>query len=220
MRRRSRGRVDLSGPVRAGLPGRRTNLPGVEVGPTLAARTHADAISMNAIIATEGTPKGSYGRREMTAHLRRQVTSSRMTPPTGSRKPWAGTGSAAVRGCAPRSRPRRSGRGPAEPGLHRTGAEPGLGRRLHLLPHLGRVRARRVRRRRVRPADVAWHAATDKRSELVLARHWRALRHRPTGTLESPAPNEARLVTTRGRWTGTGLRRPSCSSSRRWRRRR
>ena len=33
------------------------------------------------------------------------------------------------------------------------GAEPGLGHRLHLRPHLGRVRLRRVHPRRVRPAD-------------------------------------------------------------------
>jgi transposase InsO family protein len=38
----------------------------------VAARTHADAIVMNAIISTAGTPEGLYGRRKMTAHLRRQ----------------------------------------------------------------------------------------------------------------------------------------------------
>ena len=41
-------------------------------GRPVSARAHADAIVMDAIIATEGTPEGLYGRRKMTAHLRRQ----------------------------------------------------------------------------------------------------------------------------------------------------
>jgi hypothetical protein len=41
-------------------------------GRPVAARTHADAVVMDAIIATAGTPEGLYGRRKMTAHLRRQ----------------------------------------------------------------------------------------------------------------------------------------------------
>src|SRR6476660_6596797 len=38
----------------------------------VAARTLSDAAIMNAILATDGTPEGLYGRRKMTHHLRRQ----------------------------------------------------------------------------------------------------------------------------------------------------
>lgn len=36
------------------------------------ARTITDAGLTNALLATVGTPEGIYGRRKMTAHLRRQ----------------------------------------------------------------------------------------------------------------------------------------------------
>ncbi len=36
-----------------------------------AARTMSDAVVTDAILATEGTPEGLYGRRKMTHHLRR-----------------------------------------------------------------------------------------------------------------------------------------------------
>ena len=44
---------------------RQTNRP-------IAARTVTDAVVVDALLATAGTPEGLYGRRKMTAHLRRQ----------------------------------------------------------------------------------------------------------------------------------------------------
>ena len=43
-----------------------------KTGHRVAARTLTDAVVMDAIIATAGTPEGLYGRRKMTAYLRRQ----------------------------------------------------------------------------------------------------------------------------------------------------
>ena len=43
-----------------------------KAGHRVAARTLTDAILMDGIIATAGTPEGLYGRRKMTAYLRRQ----------------------------------------------------------------------------------------------------------------------------------------------------
>lgn len=40
-------------------------------GRPVASRTLADAVVMDAIIATAGTPEGLYGRRKMSAYLRR-----------------------------------------------------------------------------------------------------------------------------------------------------
>jgi hypothetical protein len=48
---------------------------------------------------------------------------------------------------------RTPGRGPDGPRLHRTGTQHPVGCGLHLLPDLGRVRLRRVRRRRLRPTN-------------------------------------------------------------------
>ena len=48
---------------------------------------------------------------------------------------------------------RRPGRRPAGPATSPRRPQPGLGRRLHLLPDLGRVRLRRLHRRRLRPTD-------------------------------------------------------------------
>ena len=38
----------------------------------IATRTVTDAVIIDALVATRGTPEGLYGRRKMTAHLRRQ----------------------------------------------------------------------------------------------------------------------------------------------------
>ena len=43
-----------------------------KAGHRVAARTYSDAVLMDAIVATAGTPEGLYGRRKMTAYLRRQ----------------------------------------------------------------------------------------------------------------------------------------------------
>ena len=124
-------------------------------GRPVAARTHADAVVMDAIIATAGTPEGLYGRRKMTAHLRRQGhpvsydTTDRLMKTLGRNGIRRGK---AVRTTIPAKDGARAG-----DLLNREftapGTEPGLGGRLHLLPHLGGVRLRRVRRRRLRPTD-------------------------------------------------------------------
>lgn len=38
----------------------------------VATRTVTDAVVVDALLATKGTPEGLYGRRKMTAHLRRK----------------------------------------------------------------------------------------------------------------------------------------------------
>ena len=55
----------------AGLQGRRADLPGRRRGRSPADRTVFDAVIIDAILATAGTPEELYGRRKMTHHLRR-----------------------------------------------------------------------------------------------------------------------------------------------------
>ena len=43
-----------------------------QANPVVATRTVTDAVIVDALIATRGTPEGLYGRRKMTAYLRRQ----------------------------------------------------------------------------------------------------------------------------------------------------
>src|SRR5215203_1833123 len=75
-----------------------------------AARTVTDAVVMDAIIATAGTPEGLYGRRKMTHYLRlicaATATRWHSAPSTGSWLIWVGAGSAAAKESGPRSRPR------------------------------------------------------------------------------------------------------------------
>ena len=47
------------------------------------ARTRSDAAVMDALLATVGTPEGLYGRRKMTALLRRRGLTCHTTPSTG-----------------------------------------------------------------------------------------------------------------------------------------
>ena len=118
-----------------------------------APRTISDAVLTDAILATEGTPEGLYGRRKMTHHLRRaghQVafcTVDRLMADLGRNGIRRGKG---VRTTVPAKDADRAG-GPAQPAVPGPGAQPGLGGRLHLLPHLGRFRLRRLHRRRLRP---------------------------------------------------------------------
>ena len=46
----------------------------------VAARTVTDARVIDALLATQGTPEGLYGRRKMTHYLRRQGQRSRSAP--------------------------------------------------------------------------------------------------------------------------------------------
>ena len=39
----------------------------------VAARSYSDAVIIDALLATQGTPESLYGRRKMTRHLRRQA---------------------------------------------------------------------------------------------------------------------------------------------------
>jgi hypothetical protein len=81
-RRGPRGRVDLPGPARAGLPDRRADLPGLErTGRPVAAGRSATRWSRTQVrdlawtVDHNGrrqlTPEGLYGRRKMTALVRR-----------------------------------------------------------------------------------------------------------------------------------------------------
>ena len=98
----------------------------------------------------------------------------------GDAHAWVSAGSAGPRACGPRSRPRTAG-GPVTCSTGTSpppAPEPGLGHRLHLRAHLGRVRLRRVHRRRFAQRIVGWHAATTKDTDLVLTPLRMALWHR------------------------------------------
>ena len=91
-RRGPRGRVDLPSAHRARLPGRRTDLPGLEK----PARWSLPALVSDAVVdrrAARGpppTPEGLYGRRKMTHYLRRHGHPTwRFAPCTGSWAIWA-----------------------------------------------------------------------------------------------------------------------------------
>ena len=123
--------------------------------PTPADRTVRDAVIIDALLGTSGTPEGLYGRRKMTHHLRR----SGHPGPVLHHRP-ADDRAGDERGVSRQRRAdhdpgqgRTPGRGPAQPGLHRHGPQHRLDRGLHVLPDVGGVRLRRLRRRRVRPAD-------------------------------------------------------------------
>ena len=92
----------------------------------IATRTLSDAVLIDALLATQGTPEGLYGRRKMTHWLRRQghevafCTVDRLMRRPGPE-----------RGPPRQERPhhdpgqgRPPGRGPAGPRLHRTGTQP------------------------------------------------------------------------------------------------
>jgi hypothetical protein len=73
------GRVDLPGPARAGRAGRRQDLPGLEAArPPARGRTIFDAVVTDALRAARmipdgrPTPESLYGRRKLTALLRRR----------------------------------------------------------------------------------------------------------------------------------------------------
>ena len=102
------------------------------------ARTVSDAHLTDALRATVGTPEGMYGRRKMTAYLRRQghrvagCTVDRLMRDEGL------FGVIRAVRTAPPSQPRASvaERRSARSRLHRGRAEPQVGHRLHLHPHL------------------------------------------------------------------------------------
>ena len=149
-----RGRVDLQSAHRARLPGCRADLPFLaERSSRIAARTVSDAVVVDALLATRNTPEALYGRRKMTHLLRRRglnvafCTVDRLMRDlamSGVRRGQAAADHDPDQGRAPR-------RGPAGPQLHRCRTQPGMGRRLHLRAHLGRVRLCRLHRRRLRP---------------------------------------------------------------------
>ena len=78
-RRGPRRRVDLRCPSQCGLSGRGGDLPQLEAGRP-ADRTVSAAVVIDALLASHDTPQGRYGRRKMTALLRRRgLTVSRHT---------------------------------------------------------------------------------------------------------------------------------------------
>ena len=109
------------------------------------ARAIADAGLTDALRATVGTPEGMYGRRKMTAYLRRQghrvaaCTVDRLMRDEGPLR-------CGQRPQTPHHHPWRqgfsSGTGSARPRLHRRGTQPEVGHRLHLHPDVVRVRLR------------------------------------------------------------------------------
>lgn len=136
----------------------------------VAARTVSDAVVMDAILATEGTPEGLYGRRKMTHHLRREghavafCTVDRLMRELGRVGVRRGRG---VRTTVPGKDGRRAG-----DLLDRDFTAPAPNRRwvadfTYCRTWAGFVYvafvvdcfAQRI---------IGWHAATDKRTELVL----------------------------------------------------
>ena len=101
-------------------------------------------------------PNRLYGLRKMTAAVRR--TSLPVTSRGAvhrAMKTWGLQGirrGSAVRTTIPAKDGVRAG-DLLNRGVRRAGAQPHLGRGLHLSPHMGRVRICRVHRGRVRPAD-------------------------------------------------------------------
>jgi transposase InsO family protein len=140
-------------------------------GRPVAARTYADAAVMDAIIATAGTPEGLYGRRKMTAHLRRlghevsYDTTDRLMKTLGRNGVRRGR---AVRTTIPAKDGTRAGdllnRDFTAPAPNRVWVADFTYCRTWAgfvyVAFVVDVFAQRI---------VAWHAATDKRTELVLA---------------------------------------------------
>ena len=138
--------------------------------PAPSARTASDAAVMNVLIGVQGTPEGLYGRRKMTHYLRRQghrvafCTVDRLMRHLGMSGARRGKG---VRTTIPRKDASR-----AEDLLHRdfTAAAPNsrwvagftycrTWAGFVYVAFVVDVFAQRI---------VAWHAATDKRTDLVL----------------------------------------------------
>jgi transposase InsO family protein len=136
----------------------------------VAARTVSDALVMDALLATRGTPEGLYGRRKMTHHLRRQglevafCTVDRLMRDLGLNGVRRGTG---TRTTIPAKDSHRS-----EDLLRRDFTAPAPNTRwvadftycrtwagFVYVAFVVDVFAQRI---------VGWHAATDKRTDLVL----------------------------------------------------
>jgi putative transposase len=140
-------------------------------GRPVAARTHTDAIIMDAIIATVGTPEALYRRRKMTAWLRPQGhqlsydTTDRLMKALGRNGARRGK---AVRTTVPRKDGHRAGdllnRDFTAPAPNRVWVTDFTYCRTWAgfvyVAFIVDVFAQRI---------VAWHAATDKRTDLVLA---------------------------------------------------
>ncbi len=136
----------------------------------VAARTVSDAVVMDALLATRGAPEGLYGRRKMTHHLRRQglavafCTVDRLMRDLGLNGVRRGKG---IRTTVPAKDAHRAG-----DLLHRNFTAPAPTTRwvadftycrtwagFVYVAFVVDVFAQRI---------VGWHAATDKRTDLVL----------------------------------------------------
>jgi transposase InsO family protein len=136
----------------------------------VAARTVSDAVVMDALLATRGAPEGLYGRRKMTHHLRRQglqvafCTVDRLMRDLGLNGVRRGKG---IRTTVPAKDAHRAG-----DLLHRNFTAPAPNTRwvadftycrtwagFVYVAFVVDVFAQRI---------VGWHAATDKRTDLVL----------------------------------------------------
>ena len=189
--RGSRGRVDLSGPARAGLPDRRADLPVLEAGQPPGRGPHRERRGGHRRAARgPGHPRGAL----------RSPQDDPLAAPPGPRgrvlhrrPPDARPGH--ERGPARQGRPdhdpgqgRAPRRGPAGPRLHRTGTQPRwvadftycrTWAGFVYVAFIVDVFAQRI---------VGWHAATDRRTDLVLTPLRIALWDRDRqGTPSSPA---------------------------------
>lgn len=165
---RSCGRVDLPGPDRTGLSDRRTTYRAWSCEQQqVAARTFTDALVMDKVrdlvwtVDADGalagvrrlTHEGLYGRRKMTKLVQRTMPEASPGAVDRAMKALGLKGIRRSKGVRT-TIPGKDGTGAGDL-LNRdfTAAAPNVGDGLHLLPELGRLRLRRVHRRRVRPED-------------------------------------------------------------------
>jgi putative transposase len=139
-------------------------------GRPIAARTVSDAVLLDALLATRGTPESLYGRRKMTHHLRRQGLSAAFCTVDRLMRDLGMSGVRRGRGVRTTVRGRDGQR--ADDLLNRDFTAPAPNRRwvadftycrswagFVYVAFVVDVFSQRI---------VGWHAATDRRTELVL----------------------------------------------------
>ena len=155
-RDRVRGRADLPRPVRGGRADRPEHLLRSQAAPAVGPGGARRASSRRRSAGCIEDNYGVYGARKVWRQLNREgiavarCTVERLMRELGLRGAVRG-GRKTRRTTVPQLTGAAGGPGPAR--LHRGGAEPAVGGRPHLRVDLDRVRLRRVRHRRVLPAD-------------------------------------------------------------------
>ena len=188
--------------------GRRADLPELEAGRPAGRGPRPSPTRVVDAVASPGpdrpgrgasSPEGLYGRRKMTAGCAAPA-SGVCRPVDRPMRTLGCPGSAAARG--PHHDPGQDGDRAGDlldRDFTAAAPEPGLGHRLHLRPDVGRVRLRRVHRRRYAQRIVAWHAATTKETDLVMIPLRMALWQRdheghPAGRRRADPPLRRRLA--------------------------